>query len=56
MKLLIRINENILQQFELRYTSNTPENNNEINLFNVETCYSHDLDQNKSISWHIREK
>ena len=52
LKLLIRINENILQQFEVRYTSNNPENNNEMNPFNVETCYSHDLDKDKSISSH----
>ena len=50
LKLLIKINENTLQQFEIRYTNILPENNNEINPFNVETCYSHD--QDKSISSH----
>ena len=52
IKLLIKINENTLQQFEVRCTSNTQENINEINPFNVETCYSHDQDQDKSISSH----
>ena len=49
LKLLIKINENILQRFEVHYTSNTQENNNEVNLYNnVETCYSND--QDKSIT------
>ena len=50
LKLLNKINENTLQQFEVLYTSITQENNNEINPFNVETCYSHE--QDKSISSH----
>ena len=48
-KLLIKINENILQRFEVHYTSVIQEsNNNEVNQFNAETCYSND--QDKSIT------
>ena len=48
LKLLTKINENILQRFEVRYTSGTQNNNNDMNLNNAEMCYSND--QDKSIT------
>ena len=48
MNLLIKINENTIHLFEVHYTNEAQENNNELNPFNIETCYSHD--QDKSIS------
>ena len=48
MNLLIKINENIIQHFEVHYTNIPQENKNEFNLFNIETCNSHE--QDKSIS------
>ena len=45
LKLLIKINENILKGFEVHYTSNVQENNNDLNLYNIETCYSNDQDK-----------
>jgi hypothetical protein len=48
LKLLTKINENILQRFEVRYTSCTQNNNNDMNLNNAEMCYSND--QDKSIT------
>lgn len=50
LKLLIRINEDIIQHFEPNYTNNNQEINNELNPFNVDTCNSHEED--KSISSH----
>ena len=48
LKLLTKINENILQRFEVHYTSGTQDNNNDMNLNNAETGYSND--QDKSIT------
>ena len=48
MNLLIKINENTIRYFEVHYTNTPQEDNNELNPFNIETCYSHE--QDKSIS------
>jgi hypothetical protein len=48
LKLLTKINENILQRFEVHYTSGTQDNNTDMNLNNAETGYSND--QDKSIT------
>ena len=48
LKLLTKINENILQRFEVHYTSGMQDNNTDVNLNNAETCYSND--QDKSIT------
>ena len=49
MKLLIKINENTLQHFETHYTNTQQENNNnELEPFNIETTYSHEIDKSLS--------
>ena len=50
LKLLIKINMNIIQHFEVNCTNNMQDINNELNPFNVEICVSHE--QDKSISSH----
>ena len=43
IKILIRINENILQHFPMRFTENPNENNNnDLNPLNIDTCVSID--------------
>ena len=42
IKILIKINENILQHFPVRFTENPNENNNDLNPINIDTCASID--------------
>ena len=43
IKILIRINENIIQHFPVHFTENPNENNNnDLNLLNIDTCASID--------------
>ncbi len=51
LKLLIKINENVLEHFEVHHTSNLPEkNDNEVNPLYDENIYSND--QDKSLISH----
>jgi len=51
LKLLIKINENVLEHFEVHHTSNIPEkNDNELNALYDENIYSND--QDKSLISH----
>ena len=49
LELLIKINENVLEHFEVHHTSNIPEkNDNEVNPLYDENIYSNDQDKNEA--------